>query len=256
MKKIALLGSDIGYTRSPEIHSAISSAVGVRFECVAADVCSGDLTAAVRELLDGYVGFFVTKPYKNDIKKLIGCNAPGAVNVVRSCDKKAINTDGAGFMLALDRDFSGWRDRVNGALVLGAGGAAWAAVTSLAAAGVKTYVLARSSVRAAKLCAQTGARLYANQPVELCVNCTSAGRDDDVLMRLCVISQFEYAYEMYYAAESTPFTERAAHAGAKTATGENMLIYQAVEGDKFLFGMDEETEKIFERVKTSLARRI
>lgn len=251
MYKTAILGMDIGYTRSPEIHAAIAKAAGYENVCEKKDVQSGDLGKTVDDLLLHYDGFYVTKPYKNEVKRYIGCADTGAVNVVRSRDKKAANTDAIGFLLAMDRAFPDWNS-CGAALVLGAGGAAWAAVTALKTRGQKVYVLSRNNVESAKLCKATGAELYANQPAELCVNCTSAGTDGDVLNELCVVPSFKYAYEMYYAAPSTPFTERAAKSGSRTATGLDMLVYQAIKGDAFLFDKNFDTERVFETVIKTL----
>ena len=94
MFKLALLGRDISYTQSPSVHSAIALATGERIQFDIADVQYDMLGDAVQKLLDGYYGFFVTKPYKTDVKKFIGCDAYGAINVVRSKDRAAFNTDG------------------------------------------------------------------------------------------------------------------------------------------------------------------
>ena len=253
MDRLALLGKDISYTLSPSIHRAIARSLGRQMQFETVDVSSDTLESTVVRLLSDRDGFFVTKPYKLDIKRYIGCDGDGAVNVVRSSDRAATETDGAGFLLALDRNFINWRTDVEAALVLGAGGAARSVAKALIDRGKRVYVLDRTAVRAAKLCSAFGAELYANQSAQLIVNCTSAGwNGEDVLQALCVLPEFEYAYDLVYAQGGTPFVRRCAQSGGRAADGTDMLIYQAIEGEKFIYGRDIDTHAVFDNVKTIL----
>ena len=250
--KISLLGRDIGYTQSPRIHSAIAKALGVAIDFDVCDVTFDKLEAAVKDLLSGSYGFFVTRPYKTEVAKIIHSGV-NSVNVVRCEDRMAYNSDGIGLVHALDRNFPDWNKNVNGVLVLGAGGAASSVAEMLTVMGKDVYVLNRTAMRAARLCSATGARLYVNQPCELIVNCTSVGANgEDILKNLCVLPSFDYAFDLIYSPEVTPFMRRCGDAGAKTANGFDMLIYQAIEGDKFLFMSDSDTERVFEQVKQIL----
>lgn len=250
MYKLALLGRDIGYTRSPSVHAAIAKATGEDIRFDVADVTYDALDAAVEKLLAEYDGFFVTKPYKTDVKKYIDCSAAGSVNVVRCKDGAAFNTDGMGFVRALDGRFPDWRDKVKGALVLGAGGAAYSVATELVKLGKRVYVLNRTLKHALRLCAQcVGAELYTNQPTEFVVNCTSLGANgEDVLRALCVLPDFEYAFDLVYGSGATPFLRRCGANGAQTSDGSDMLVYQAIEGDKILLGRDWDVRSLFDRV--------
>ncbi len=256
MIKCALIGCDIGYTRSPEVHRAIAAALGEEIAFDVIDVANDGLGAAVGRLLDEYDGFFVTKPYKNDVKKyLSSVDTRCGVNLVRCADRSGHNTDGVGFIRALDRAFDDWRDRVNGALVLGAGGAAYSVAESLLAAGKRVYVLNRTMLNAAKLTLALGAELYVNQPAELVVNCTSLGlHGEDVLTGLCVPPQFDYAFDLIYSPPETPFLKRCAAAGARIANGRDMLAYQAIEGDLLLLNRQADVNGVFEKVDCILER--
>lgn len=249
MFKLALLGRDIAYTRSPSVHGAIAKAMGVDIDFKVVDATYDELGAAVRRLIDECDGFFVTKPYKTDIKRYLNdVETRCGVNLVRCSDKRGFNTDGVGFVRALDKSMSGWRDKVNGALVLGAGGAAYSVAEALAGAGKRVYVLNRTVVNAAKLCSTVGAELYVNQPAQLVVNCTSVGSNgEDVLSKLCVLPEFDYAFDLIYSTE-TPFLRRCRNGGATVCDGRDMLIYQAIEGDKILLGKDIDTESLYEKV--------
>lgn len=256
MFNIALLGRDIGYTQSPRIHDAIAQAVGVQVHTDVIDVSYDMLESAVRNAVTEYDGLYVTKPYKYDIKRYIGCDAVGAINLVRCKDRAAFNTDGVGFLRALDRNFDGRSGKVRSALILGAGGAAYSVASALISRDIKPYVLNRTLMHAVKLCAATGAELYVNQPVELAVNCTSVGADgDDVLKNLCVLPDFEYAFDLIYSDVPTPFMRRCAASGAVVQDGADMLIYQAIEGDRILFGIEADVESVYDSVKNKVMQR-
>jgi len=251
----ALLGRDIGYTRSPQIHAAISRVIGERIDFSIADVPYDGLDAAAERLLKDCDGFFVTKPYKHDIKRyLASCETVCGVNFVSASDKRGYNTDGTGFIRALDRAFSDWRSRVSAALILGAGGAASSVAEALVKSGKKTYVLNRTVMTAAKLCKTIGAELYLNQPAQLVVNATTLGlHGEDVMRALCVMPTFDYAFDLNYTPSVTPFMKRNASCGAKTANGADMLIYPAIEGDALLTGKDLDIQSVYDGVVKILA---
>ena len=95
--------------------------------------------------------------------------------------------------------------------------------------------------------------MYFNQPAELIVNCTSVGlHNDDLLTALCVLPDFKYAFDLIYNPPVTPFLRRCEAAGARTANGLDMLIYQAIEGDKILFGRDINVPQVYEAVRKAL----
>ncbi|MCM1368136.1 MAG: shikimate dehydrogenase [Roseburia sp.] len=253
MYKSALLGRDISYTRSPEIHSAIAGVLGITIDFRVADVPYDRLDTAVAGLLSDCDGFFITKPYKQDIKRYLDrTETRCGVNFVRCGDKTGFNTDGAGFMRALERAFGGAAE-INSVLVLGSGGAAYSVAEALVNAGKRVFVLNRTLMHSAKLCAALGAEMYVNQPAELIVNCTSAGlHGEDVLNELCVMPDFEYAYDLIYSPPETPFLRRCKASGAKTCNGRDMLVYQAIEGDRILTGKDFDVQSVFEAVNRSL----
>mgnify|MGYP001032067414 FL=1 len=244
MIKLALLGSGIEYTKSPTVHRAIGGAIGRDISFDVLDVPVERLDQTVCDALKSYDGLFVTKPYKNDIKRFLGdIKTACGVNFVRCADKTGYNTDGVGFIRALDKAFCDWRSRVDGALVLGAGGAAASVAEALGKEGKKVYILDRTAMNAARLTSSVSAALYTNQPAELIVNATSAGRHgEDILHALCVGTEFEFAFDLIYDPPETPFLRRLSGAGAKTSGGLDMLVYQAIAGDKILMGEFDEDE--------------
>ncbi len=250
MIKSALLGCDISYTLSPSVHAEIARALDVEMSFDVIDVPIERLDGAVKKLLKDYDCFYVTKPYKTDVIKYMDeLKTYVGVNFVVTRGAVGYNTDGMGFISALDSRFDDWRKDVKSVLVLGAGGAAYAVTEALIREGKKVYVLNRTAMHAAKLCRRLCAELYLNQPAEMIVNCTSAGlHGEDVLTQLCILPQFDYAYDLIYSPEVTPFLRRMNGVGAKTANGREMLVFQAIEGDKIACGVTTDTQKIFSAV--------
>ena len=252
MSKIALLGRNIEFTRLAQVHAAIGGAIGMPIECDVFDVKFNELKPTVDRLIKSYDGFFVTNPYKTEMKLYLDCGR--SVNLVRSSDKSTFNTDGVGFIRALDGRFGDWRKQVKSVLVLGAGSAAYSVASALIAEGKDVYVLNRSAINGVRLCSATGSKLYSNEPVEMAVNCTPLGENgEDVLKALCVLPNFKYAFDLVYCQDGrTPFLRRCASSGAQTADGSDMLIYKAIEGDRLLFGCEIDVQKVFERVSECL----
>lgn len=246
MHKIALLGRDIAYTKSPAVHCAIAQALCEDIAFDVFDTPYDKLSGAVATLLRDYDGFFVTKPYKTEIKRFIS-GADFSVNLVRCADKTAYSTDGVGFMRALDRNFPDWKNNVNAVLVLGTGGAAHAVVGALTSVGKKVYVLGRSVVNSAKLITQhKNAELYTGQSAEMAVNCTPLGLNgEDALFAFCVPPAFMYAYDAVYTDTITPFLRRNRNSGAMIADGTDMLLYQAIEGDRILLKKQFDVQKVY-----------
>lgn len=258
MYNLALLGRDIGYTKSPAVHKAIAEALGVDVSFEVCDITLDKLDSAVDALLTSKDAFFITKPYKNDIKRYLDrLNTKCGVNFVLCRDKVGFNTDGIGFISSLDGSFPAWRNEVDSALVLGAGGAAYAVTEALINAGKKVFVLNRTLMNAAKLCSALGAEIYLNQPAELIVNCTSLGlHGEDALYAMCVMPGFKYGFDLVYSGGDTPFIKRLNESGCKTQNGMDMLVYQAIAGDKILLGDDDiDTEEVFKTVSKILNER-
>lgn len=247
MYKAALLGRDIGYTKSPAVHAAIAKAIGEEIVFDVVDVPYDELDGTVRRLLSDHDGFYITKPYKHDVKPLIpSYKTECGVNFVDCKEGCGYNTDGIGFLRAMDLRLDGWRDNVKSALVLGAGGAAYAVCEALIKLGKEVYVLNRTMLNAAKLCKTVGAKIYLNQPAELVVNATSLGLNgEDAMATLCVLPEFKYAYDLIYSPPSTSFLRRNKMAGAVVANGADMLVFQAIEGDKLLTKRDYDVFDVF-----------
>ncbi|HSB75848.1 MAG TPA: shikimate dehydrogenase [Terriglobales bacterium] len=195
-----------------------------------------DLLACVRGI--PLHGLSITMPYKESIvKHLDNCDAhtnrTGACNtVVRGPDGKlyGFNTDVAGVLRPLEQRFP-----LEGAkaLVLGAGGAARAAVFGLKERGADVYILNRTPAPAQKLAHQAHARL-ARRPdlkkmtFDVIINATPLGmegskesplHEDEINTR--------WLLEMVYSPAETRLVKMARAKGVQIIPGAEMFVHQA-----------------------------
>lgn len=157
--RVAVLGSPIGHSRSPILHSAGYRALGMddweytRIECGAEE-----LPRIVGAADESFVGFSVTMPGKfaalefadevTDRAREIG----SANTLVRTAGGwRADNTDCDGITGALDELFGGELGQIRRALVIGGGGTARPALWSLAQAGLGEITVVNRSDRSAEL---------------------------------------------------------------------------------------------------------
>ncbi len=155
--RLFIIGRDIGYTLSPAMYRrALSGIIDVEYGVV--DVKSIEEAVAAIEGCrrdDACVGFNVTKPYKVDVVRYIDevddeAGSIGAVNTVSKNGSVLIghNTDWYGVIASLERHGYSGADE---ALIIGAGGAARAAVYALRGSVGRLYITSKTGVTAVKL---------------------------------------------------------------------------------------------------------
>ncbi len=125
----AVIGDPVRYSLSPILHNGWIADHGIDAIYLALPLKSEDPASAIRALGQfGCRGLNVTMPHKQAAARAAGAQGTAA-NVLRwekDGSLSAFNTDGAGFLDALDEAAPDWRARVNRVLILGAGGAALA----------------------------------------------------------------------------------------------------------------------------------
>jgi len=147
-KLLGVLGAPIEHSLSPVLQNAALRAAGLDYVYVALPVKRDALRSAVLGLRDaGFCGFNVTIPFKTEIIAVLDAldedaRRIGAVNtVVVGADGRLTghNTDAAGFLAG----FTACGVSLRGAhvVVLGAGGAARAALWGLLRSGVSSVVI-------------------------------------------------------------------------------------------------------------------
>jgi shikimate dehydrogenase len=249
-----LIGWPAAHSRSPLIHHywlrTLDIAGGYVIEAVPPDEFKDFI---FRLSLRGFVGANVTIPHKERALALSTpderARAVGAANTLwfENGELCSTNTDVEGFINNLDASAPGW-DGCEDALVLGAGGAARAAVFGLLDRGIKRVHLAnRTIARARSLADQFGANVL---PVAwdaqgdilpragLVVNTTSLGMKGQPPLELDVgrLPSHAVVADLVYVPLDTPLLAAARAQGLKTADGLGMLLHQAVRGFELWFG--------------------
>ena len=195
-----------------------------------------DLLLCVREI--PIHGLSITMPYKESIvehldntdshtTKIGACNT-----VVRAQDGKlyGFNTDAAGVVRPLEQRITLEKARI---LVLGAGGAARAAVFGLKERGSEVYILNRSVAPAQKLARQARARTVKRPDLkklsfDVIINATPVGMGNT---RESPLNENEinarYVFEMIYDPPETRLVKMAKAKGVQIIPGIEMFVHQA-----------------------------
>ena len=195
-----------------------------------------DLLACMRDI--PIHGLSVTMPYKESIvphldntdshtTKIGACNT-----VVRAQDGKlyGFNTDAAGVVRPLERRLPLEKAKV---LVLGAGGAARAAVFGLKERGAEVYILNRSAGPAQKLAHQARARIMKRAALkkssfDVIINATPVGMGNtrETPLKEAEINA-RYVFDMVYDPAETRLIKLAKARGAEIIPGLEMFVHQA-----------------------------
>jgi 3-dehydroquinate dehydratase / shikimate dehydrogenase len=233
-----VVGDPVAHSLSPAIMNAAFRRENVNGVYVALHAKTlKDLLTCIREI--PIYGVSVTMPYKESILAHLDnadshTNKVGACNtVVRAQDGKlyGFNTDTAGIVRPLERRLN----TLEGAriLVLGAGGAARAAVFGLKERGAEVYILNRSLAHAKKLAHQARARIIKRPDLkkaafDVIINATPVGmgnsresplQDKEINAR--------YVFDMVYDPPETRLMKLATERGAQVIPGIEMFVHQA-----------------------------
>jgi shikimate dehydrogenase len=264
MKRLAVLGHPVSHSRSPAMQNAALEALGLAGDWVyeAIDLEPGEFADRTRELPgQGFVGANVTIPHKEAALAVAdeaseAAERIGAANTLsfRGGGIRADNTDATGLLAALPGPVEGL-----GALVLGAGGSARAAVWALAEQGAAVSVWNRSPERADELVrdlAHSGAgtvaegrlRAVAAEQVGsngygLIVNCTAIGmRDEDPFDHLPLdaerLDSDVVLVDLVYAGSESRLVAEARRRGATVVEGLEVLVRQGADSLRIWTGAE------------------
>jgi shikimate dehydrogenase len=245
VRTFAIIGDPINHSLSPAMHNAAFLDTGMDCTYIAYRVLRGDLPAGLDSLRAAKIeGFNVTMPHKVDIMEYLDsvseeCSLIGAANLVhdRGGRRRGFNVDMEGFLrplLSRNVHLSGCR-----VLLLGAGGAARAGASGLAARGVShIHVCNRDAEKARGLaahCSDMGVSSssgplpsYVEGGFDLVVNATSVGMNGGPSpVDVSRMSPDAVVYDMVYRPVRTSFLAQAEGAGASTVPGWEMLLHQA-----------------------------
>ena len=258
--RAGVAGQPIAHSLSPLIHGLWIKAAGLDatyqpfgpadaagFEALVADGRAGHLR-----------GLNVTAPFKEQALSLADAVSPmaracGSANllVFGADGLSADSTDGFGLMAALSEQAPALTFAGTPVVVLGAGGAARAAVAALIAAGAEVAVLNRTRTRAEALVADLGGAVAEPEAVRdaaLIVNALSVPPEIDV----ATLRPDAVLMDMTYKPLITPFLAAGQARGLTTVDGLAMLIGQARPSFEALFGVPVPPVE----VRTAVLRRL
>jgi shikimate dehydrogenase len=240
MPGLAVIGHPVAHSRSPDMQTAALAEMKLAGEWTygALDVAPEDFEATIAELAVAgeYAGVNITVPHKEAALAMAdeasdAARAIGAANTLSFRDGQiaADNTDAGGLLGSLPRSFQGER-----VLVLGAGGAARAAIWALVEDGAQVDVWNRTPDRGATVAAELGAQTITDpDPTEysLIVNTTAVGLAGEDTFEALPLSPDSFTagqtvLDMVYTEEPSALLAAAADAGATVVDGLEMLVQQ------------------------------
>ncbi len=259
---MGIVGNPVSQSWSPLIHNAALADAdinGVYLPFQTQDVAQfmrRMVHPQTRELAWNLSGLSVTIPHKSTVTPLLDwvdetAKQIGAVNtiVVRGEQLQGYNTDASGFMAPLLNRFGPLANAR--CAVIGAGGAARAALWALVNEDASVALFARNMDRAAITakdfdvsCHQLSGADFAG--FEIVVNATSLGMfgatQEMTPVAAAQLRGVRLAYDLVYNPIETVFLREAHAAGCDTLTGIEMLIAQGAEQFRLWTGKEPDTE--------------
>jgi shikimate dehydrogenase len=257
-----IIGWPVAQAFSPRLHGFWLNELKIDGALVPLAVRPEDFAVVVRGLVKaGFRGSSITIPHKEAAFALchitdLAARAAGAVNLMIFHDDGRIegrNTDATGLAASLRDDLGDSFVRGRRAVVLGAGGAARAAIVALHDLGAsEIYILNRTRARgdqvAAALTSQVKPKLvvdndsgWANaaKNTALVVHATSAGMKGtpSLPIDLGVLPKDAAICDIVYNPLETLLLARARTAGLRTVDGLGMLMHQGVPAFAAFFGV-------------------
>lgn len=271
MKRVFLIGDPVEHSLSPVMQNAAFRACGLDWEYVLRATPRAQLREVVASLrADDCAGANVTVPHKEAVIEFLDeltdhARTIGAVNTIVQRAGKLLgeNTDVYGFTQALREasvELRGAR-----AVILGAGGAARAAVFALAAQGAsRVAIVNRTEARAQKLADDVRAH-FPNLAIEvntiamlatahLVVNATSMGmspRENETPMQHS-FPRGAAVIDLVYRPLQTRFLRDAQRAGARPIGGVSMLVHQGAAAFQLWTGRDAPVELMLDATVKAL----
>jgi shikimate dehydrogenase len=251
----AVLGNPVAHSRSPLFQNAAIRAAGIDAIYVALRCSDHDVGPLLRSLARAGGGGNVTVPHKAAAAEAVERRTE-AVELTGACNTFWLedgavwgdNTDVQGAAAAIDRLLDEAGTGLQRVLLLGAGGAASAALAALIDRGAREITVAnRSLPRARSLCerfAGRGASLRASPEADpgqydVVVNATTVGLAAGDLPPVGA-ARFRAALDVVYAPGGTTWVRSLRESGIPALDGGEMLLRQGAAAFRRWFGRDPE----------------
>jgi 3-dehydroquinate dehydratase/shikimate dehydrogenase len=208
-------------------------------------------------------GVSITMPLKQEILPHLEQTDPlsakiGAVNTIRLLDGKlyGFNTDVAGIVTPLEKRLSLRGAKV---LVVGAGGAARAAVFGLRDKGAEVFIFNRTPETAQKLARQSGSKTIRKEALaktsfDVIINATPVGMAGNKSAPLLEAKDLNarIVFDLVYNPLETPLIRMARQAGINIITGVEMFVQQGARQFEIFTGKPAPEEEMFRVVLHAL----
>jgi shikimate dehydrogenase len=265
----AIVGDPVSHSLSPLIHNGWIAAAGLNAHYDRVHLTSQSATDDLRAMASAYDGLNVTLPHKiaalsAATKSSLEARTVGAANtLVREHGAwTAHNTDVAGFEAAMHAA-CGDELRNLRVLLIGAGGAARAAVVSLNRSGAKLTVANRSAVNAAALANELAPHAHSaglgdierlSADADIIVNSASLGHAGVSLPALPP-GRGRPFLDLSYGKAAAGALEAASSAGWTPHDGLTMLVAQAAAAFHLWFGIRPDQAKALHACRAAVAAR-
>ncbi len=263
-KRYAVIGDPVSQSLSPLLHQGWIADHGLDATYEAVLLRSEDPVRAIRGLTR-FAGLNVTAPHKAAAAKAADRSEDGVANVLRweaDGTLSAFNTDGAGFVEAVEESVPQWRARTKAVLIIGAGGAA-RAITKALAGSPSLIVVNRTHARAAALVEQlpaATARSWEELPAlfaaaDLIVNATTLGMSGSPSPEWPVqcCKRDAIIADIVYRPLKTALLASARAEGLTTIDGLGMLIHQGARAFEIWHDAKPDTKIARRRLMAALA---
>jgi len=241
-----VIGYPIKHSLSPPMHNAAFRHLNYDGVYLAFEVKKEDLeNALIGAKALGIKGLNVTIPHKERVIEFFRPSKEveeiGAANTIDLSKERCYNTDVFGIKEALKN--AGISPKGFKILILGAGGAARAAVYTLKDDN-EIYIANRTRERGIKLAREFGCEFIEFDRIkgefDLIVNATPVGMkgfSDDPLISADVLKNKPIVFDMVYNPPETKLLKIAKEMGCKTVSGVDMLVFQGAKSFEIWTGL-------------------
>lgn len=244
MTKLEVWGDPIAHSKSPQLHSAAYTALGLDWAYSRRQVSKAEFGANITAIGDDFRGLSLTMPLKERAFALASVRderslATGSVNTLlfETDGVRGYNTDVGGFLGALKENGV---EAVETARIIGAGATAASALVALVEAGAQSIeIIARSPEKAADLLASAeklGVRASASPfdgadrsaQVDATIATLPGGTEIDQRGAIALADTGGVLLDAVYAPWPTQLSVAFSEAGKNASSGQLMLLHQAV----------------------------
>jgi len=244
LRVCAIAGYPCAHSKSPLLYNRLFERFGMHYHYIRLEWPDAETILRLAALLP-VKGLSVTIPFKTDVMRHLDevdehAAAIGAVNTIARCGGRfsGHNTDWLGVRAPLAHRRGGR------AVVLGAGGAAAAAVYALISLDMDVTVLARTPDAAWRLAERFNCRWgaleeFKGSDADVVVHATPVGMEPDnrSLLAPCDLERKTTVFDLVYTPPETPLIRAAREAGCETIPGTEMFVHQAAEQFRLITGI-------------------